>query len=131
MRQSEAVVRKWVQAISDDYMHYSPEDFEYVVRYAKYLEGEELPDDAGIIGYIIMKDFDCKKKMNMVLLYCRPEKRGQYLPYIMRRIEEIAKQEGVTDIIIGASDSGYKEKKFNDMLKYFGYNESAAYIKRI
>lgn len=131
MKLSEAEVRKWVQVISDDYMHYSPEDLEYVVRYGQYLEGEVLPDDAGVIGYVVMKDFDCKKKMNVVLLYCRPEKRGLYLLHMMRRIEEIAKQENVVDIIIGASDSGYKEEMFNKVLKHFGYNKSAAYMKRI
>lgn len=125
MKLSEAEVRKWVQVISDDYMHYLPEDFEYVVRLGSVLEVDLLPDDAGLIGYVVVKDFDCKKKMNVVLLYCRPEKRGLYLRYMMRRIEEIAKQEGVVRVLIGDSTSGYKQDKFNNMLRYFGYKHSA------
>lgn len=131
MKLSEAEVRKWVDIISDDYMHYTEEDKEYVVTYGKYLEADLLPEDTGIIAYHIFKDFDCKKKMNVVLLYCKPECRGRYLRYMFRRIEEIAKQEGVIDIIIGASDSGYKEDKFNRVLRHFGYSNCASYIKRI
>ena len=130
MKLSEAEVRKWVQIISDDYMHYSPEDFEYVVKFGQYMDIELLPGDAGVIGYHIYKDFDCKKKMNVVLLYCRPEQRGLYLRYMMRRIEEMAKQEGVKKIIIGSSISGYKEDKFNRILGYFSYRNNG-YAKEI
>lgn len=121
MKLLEAEIRKWAQQISDDYMHYSAEDFEYVVKLSMFLDAELLPNDAGIIGYNIIKDFDCKKKMSVVLLYCKPEYRGRYLGYMFRRIEEIAKQEGAVKIFIGDSDSGYKEEKFNRVLSYFGY----------
>lgn len=131
MKLSEAEVRKWVQQISDDYMHYDADEFEYIVKLGCILDIDLLPDGAGGIGYHVYKDFDCKKKMSVVLLYCRPEKRGQYLRYMFRRIEEIAKQEGASDIIIGASDSGYKELQFNRIVQHFGYKESAAFIKRI
>lgn len=111
-------------------MHFSAEDIEYVVKFGQYLDVILLPDDAGVVGYTIVKDFDCKKKMSMVLFYCRPEKRGLYLRYMFRKIEEIAKQEGVTKVIIGNSVSGYKEEKFNRMLSYFGY-KSGGYSKEI
>lgn len=130
MRLSVEEIRKWAKIISDELIDLSPEDFEYVVKLGEILEVELLPDDAGIIGYVIVKDFDCKKKMNVVLLYCRPEKRGLYLRYIMRRIEEIAKQENVVRVLIGDSTSGYKQNKFNSMLEYFGYRHSA-YCKEI
>lgn len=131
MRLSEAEVRKWVKLYSDEIMHFNEEDIEYVVRMGQYLDVILLPDNAGLVGYITYKDFDCKKKMNVVILYCRPEKRGLYIGYMFRKIEEVAKQEGVTDIILGASASGYKEEKFNKMLNRFGYSSCASYIKRI
>lgn len=108
-------------------MHYSLEDLEYVVTYAKYFDVDLLPEDAGLIAYTVYKDFDCKKKMTVLLLYCRPEYRGRYLRYMFRRIEEIAKQEGAVKILLGDSDSGYKEDKFNKVLEYFGYKSSGHY----
>ena len=125
MKASVETIRKWAQQISDDFMHYSAEEFEYIVQLGSVLEYEILPDDVGFIGYVIIKDFDCKKKMNVVILYCKQEYRGRYLRYMMRRIEEIAKQEGVARVLIGDSTSGYKQEKFNNMLEYFGYRHSA------
>lgn len=130
MKLSAVEIRKWAQQISDDYMHYTPEEIDWAVKTGQYIDGEVLPDDAGIIGYMIVKDFNCKKKLSVVLLYCKPEYRGKYLRYMMRRIEEIAKQEGVSKVAIGSSISGYKEEKFNHMLEYFGY-QSSGYIKEI
>ena len=130
MKLSAEEVRSWVKQISDDYMHYSPEDFEYVVQMGWYLDAEVLPENAGVIAYTIVKDFDCKKKMSVVLLYCKPEYRGRYLRYMFRRIDEIAKQEGVVKIFIGDSDSKYKEEKFNNILSYFGYRVSG-HVKEV
>lgn len=119
-----------MKQISDDYMHYSPEDFEYVVKMGCYLDAEVLPENAGVFAYTIVKDFDCKKKMSVVLLYCKPEYRGRYLRYMFRRIDEIAKQEGAVKIFIGDSDSKYKEEKFNRILAYFGYKISG-HVKEV
>lgn len=130
MKVSEETIRKWVRLISDDLMHFDDEQYAYIVQLGMVLEFEVLPNDSGVIGYIVMKDFDCKKKMSVVLLYCRPEKRGRYLRYMFRRIEEIAKQEGASKIAIGSSISGYKEEKFNRMLSRFGYR-SNGFIKEI
>lgn len=130
MKASAEEIRKWAQQISDDYMHFNEEDMQYVCDICKIADFEVLPDEAGVIGYLIHKDFDCKKKMSVVLLYCKPEYRGKYLRYMMRRVEEIAKQEGVKKISIGSSISGYKEERFNRMLKYFGY-EHDGYRKEI
>lgn len=130
MKVSEAEIKKWAQQISDDYMHFNEEDLQYVCDICKIAEFDLLPGEAGVIGYIIHKDFDCKKKMSVVLLYCKPEYRGKYLRYMMRRVEEIAKQEGVKKISIGSSISGYKEERFNRMLEYFGY-EHDGYRKEI
>lgn len=121
MKLSEAETRKWVRIYSDELMHFNEEDFEYVVSLGQMSEIELLPNDAGFIAYVIIKDFDCKKKLNVVTLYCKPEYRGRYLRYMFRKIEEIAKQEGVARISIGGSISGYKQEKFDRMLGYFGY----------
>ena len=130
MKMSEAEVRKWVQQISDEYMHYTPEEVEWVVQMGQFIDGEVLPNDAGVIGYIVMKDFDCKKKLSVVLLYCRPEYRGRYLRYMFRRIEEIAKQEGAVKIAVGASITGHKPERFSHMLEYFGYRNNG-FIKEL
>ena len=130
MKLSGAEIRRWAQIISDEYMHYNTEDIEYVVNIGCLLDCEILPEDAGVIAYTIIKDFDCKKKMSVVLLYCKPEYRGRYLRYMFRRIDEIAKQEGVVKIFIGDSDSKYKEEKFNNILSYFGYRVSG-HVKEV
>lgn len=124
MKLSVEEVRKWVQLINDECMSFNEEQLEYVLRFGDKVDAIVLPEDAGVVGYTVAKDFDCKKKMYVVLFYCRPEYRGQYLVYMFRRIEEVAKQEGATSIFIGDSISGYKEKKFNRMLEYFGYVSS-------
>lgn len=130
MKMSVAGIRKWVQRISDDYMHYDAEEMERVIWMAQYLESEELPDDSGVIGYLVYKDFDCKKKLSVVLFYCRPEYRGRYLSYMFRRLEEIARQEGAVKIFIGDSFSGYKEEKFNHALERYGYR-SSGHVKEV
>lgn len=130
MKASEAIIRKWAKIYNDDLHVYEPKNYEHVRKFCSLLDYEELPEDSGIIGWIIAEDFDCKKRMNVVILYCRPEKRGRYLRYMFRRIEEIAKQEGCVDIIIGRSVSGYKEEKYIKALSYFGYTPNG-YNKRI
>lgn len=127
MKLSEEAVRNWVNIISSDVGNLSEEDKEYVTKYGKYLDVEELPAQSGIIAYSIIKDFDCKKKMSVVILYCKPECRGKYLTYMFRRIEEIAKQESAVKVVIGDSVSGYKENKFNRMLEYYGYRACGHY----
>lgn len=130
MKQSVAEIKKWVQQISDDYMHYTPEQFEYVCSMASVFDFEIMPDESGVIGWASVQDFDCKKKMSVLLLYCKPEYRGRSFIPMLRRLEEIAKQEGVDEIIIGSSISGYKGDKFNKVLSRFGYHLSG-YKKRI
>lgn len=132
MLQSVEVIKKWVQVISDDYMHYSDEDKVYIESIAKYMEWESLPNEEGCIGYLISKDFDCKKKLSVVLLYCKPEYRCiKNLIYMFRRFEEIAKQEGCVSILFsGGSISGYKENKFNNIIEHFGY-KCSGFIKEI
>lgn len=124
MKQSVVEIRKWVQIISDDYMHYTPEQYEHACAMASVFDFEVMPNEGGVIGWIVAQDFDCKKKMSVLLLYCKPEYRGRSFIPMLRRLEEIAKQEGVDEIIIGSSISGYKGDKFNKVLSRFGYHLS-------
>ena len=130
MKLSEAEIRNWVKIISDEYMHFDEAGIERAVSLGKLLEVDLLPEGAGGIGYHIYEDFDCKKRMGVVIFYCKPEQRGKYLVYMLHRIEEIAKQERVHKITIGSSISGYKEEKFGRMLKYFGFKDNG-FIKEI
>lgn len=130
MKLSEEKIRGWVQTISDDYMHYDAEGIERAVAVGKLLDYYLLPEDAGGIGYHIYEDFDCKKRLGVIIFYCKPEYRGKYLIDMFRHIEDIAKQEGVSKITIGSSISGYKEEKFNRMLSYFGFKNNG-FIKEI
>lgn len=130
MKQSAAVIRKWVRLISDDYMHFTPEQEDYVCQLGSVCDFDIMPDGSGVVGYIIAKDFDCKTKMNVLLFYCRPESRGRSFIPMLRHCEAVAKEHGVEKIIIGCSTSGYKEEKFNRILERFGYS-NCAYSKRI
>lgn len=121
MKPSAEVTRKWVDIYCDDCVPLTDIQREYVSQLCEFCDYEELPDDAGVMLWHLAKDFDCKKRMSVLILYCRPEKRGRYLRYMFRRLEEIAKQEGAVELAIGRSISGYKEEKFNRMLQRLGY----------
>lgn len=130
MKQSAAVIRKWVRLISDDLMHFTPEQEEHVCKLASVFDFEIMPDDSGLVGYYIAKDFDCKIKMNVLLLYCRPESRGRSFVKMLRLLEDAAHKAGVTEIIVGGSVTGYKVDKLNNALERLGYRPSG-YSKRI
>lgn len=130
MKPSAEIIKKWVDIYCDDCLPLTQDQRGYISELCKVCEYEELPNDAGVFTWCVMKDFDCKKRMSVLILYCRPEKRGRYLRYMLRRLEEIAAQEGAVELAIGHSISGYKENKFDRMLQYFGY-APCAYSKRI
>lgn len=130
MKQSAEEIKKWVQVISDDYMHFSETEQEYVARCASVCDFELMPNDSGVIGWYTGVDFDCKKKMFVVLFYCRPELRGRSFIPMLERIEEIAKSENVESICIGDSISGHKESVFAKVLLRHGYKPSG-FKKRI
>lgn len=129
MKPSAEKIKKWVDAYCSDCVTLTDPQIEYVSSLCDVCDYEELPDDAGVMMWHIAKDFDCKKRMSVLILYCRPEKRGHYLRYMLRRLEEIAAQEGAVELAIGRSISGYKEDKFNRMLQHFGY-APCVYSKR-
>ena len=111
-------------------MRYTPEQYERICAMANVFDFEIMPNEAGVIGWLVVEDFDCKKKMSVLLLYCKPEYRGHSFIPMLRRLEEIAEQEGVCEIIMGSSISGYKEEKINKILSRFGYCLSG-YKKRL
>lgn len=130
MKPRAATIRKWVKIYSEEMGGLSEEQVSYIYSISGICDYEELPEGSGFILYMIAKDFDCKKRMSVLVLYCRPEKRGLYLRYIFRRLEEIARAEGVVEVAIGHSISGYKEDKFERMLTRMGY-EPSIYSKRV
>ena len=124
MKMSAAVIRSWVDVISDDYMHWTDSEKEYVVSVAQNLEWEIWKENMGCNGWMTVRDLDCKIKCNVLLLYCKPEYRGAEFIPMVKRLEQIAKSEGAEQIIIGTSMSGYKEQKFNALFSRFGYINS-------
>lgn len=129
MKPSAEIIKKWVDIYCDDCHPLTQDQRDYVAAMCRVCEYEELPNDAGVFTWVVLKDFDCKKRMSVLILYCRPEQRGRYLRYMLRRLEEIAKQEDAVELSIGQSVSGYKEEKFNRMLGYFNFTP-CAYGKR-
>lgn len=124
MKMPVAVIKNWVDIISDDYMHWTDEQKEYILSLAQFFDFEIWKENLGCIGWKTVRDFDCKKKCNVLLLYCKPEYRGREFIPMVRRLEQIAKAEGAERIIIGESDSGYKENKFSAVLSRLGYKNS-------
>ena len=128
MKQSAEVIKKWVDIISDDYMHYTDEQKKYVCKLASVIDFEIIDNDIGVIGWATMRDFDCKIKTNVLILYCKPEYRGNKFIPMLRRLENIARSEGAEKIIIGNSISGYKSKIFDLIIKRNGYSNNG-YLK--
>ena len=118
MNQSAETIKTWVNIISDDYMHYTQEQKDYVCNLASMFDFEILPGNRGVIGWTIMLDFDCKKKLVVVLLYCKPEFRGMSFIPMIKRLEEIAKENNAVEINIGKS-IGVRD--YANILGRFGY----------
>ena len=124
MKMSVEIIKSWVDIISDDYMHWTDSEKEYVIQTCLNLEWEVWKDNIGCIGWLTVRDFDCKIKTNVLLLYCKPEHRGSEFIPMIKRLEQIAKSDGAEKIIIAESMSGYKEQKFNTFFSRLGYQNS-------
>lgn len=130
MTEKERIIDKWLPIISDDYMHFTPEQMQYAKMFSLKCSVEEY-DDRGVMMWATIKDIDSVIRTQVLLFYIKPEFRGSNLFLTMiKNLERIVKKEGSTEIIIGASISGYKEEKFNKIFTKFGYT-SAGFIKRI
>lgn len=124
MKMSAEAIRNWVDVISDDYMHWTDEQKDYVCRMCANINWEIWKENIGCIGWLTLLDLDCKIKCNVLLLYCKPEYRGAEFLSMVKRLEEIAKSEGAEKIIIGESMSGYKQEKFNSLFARLGYHNT-------
>lgn len=124
------IIDKWLDRISDDYMHFDKGGKNNARLYANACQIVEY-EDKGVLMYAIFRDIDYKLKLNVVLFYIKPEYRGTNLFLTMiKNIETIAIKEHAKEIIIGASVSGFKEDSFYKALSRFGY-KSAGFIKKV
>lgn len=126
----EKIINKWLNRISDDYMHFDQPGFENAYKYAQRCTIKEY-EDKGVMMWSTILDIDNVVKTVVLLFYIRPEYRGSKIFLTMvRDIERIANEDGAKEILIGPSISGYKEEKFNKIFTHFGYT-LAGYIKKV
>ena len=128
--EKEQIIDKWLPIISDDYMHFTPEQFAYAKLFSMQCTVKSY-DDRGVMMWATVKDIDSVMRTQVVLFYIRPEYRGSNLFLTMiKNLETIAMKEGSKEIIIGRSIAGYKEEKFNKIFTKFGYTQ-AGFIKKV
>lgn len=126
----EQIIDKWLPIISDDHMHFTPDQFAYAKLFSMQCTVKDY-DDRGVMMWATVKDVDSVMRTQVVLFYIKPEYRGTNLFLTMiKNLETIAMKEGSKEIIIGASISGQKEEKFNKIFTKFGYTQ-AGFIKKV
>ena len=126
----EQIIDKWLPIISDDYMHFTPDQFAYAKLFSMQCNVKDY-DDRGVMMWATVKDVDSVMRTQVVLFYIKPEYRGSNLFLtIIKNLETIAMKEGSKEIIISGSISGYKEEKFNKIFTKFGYTQ-AGFIKKV
>ncbi|MBO7715680.1 MAG: hypothetical protein J6S85_19110 [Methanobrevibacter sp.] len=126
----EQIIDKWLPIISDDYMHFTPDQFAYAKLFSMQCNVKDY-DDRGVMMWATVKDVDSVMRTQVVLFYIKPEYRGSNLFLTMiKNLETIAMKEGSKEIIISGSISGYKEEKFNKIFTKFGYTQ-AGFIKKV
>lgn len=119
-------IRKWAEIAQADLGSFV--DVEHPIAYAKTLHDngllmyEELPDDAGVVAYIVVKDFCGNKQLQEVFMYIKPEHRGnpRNLLKLVKIMEDAAKENSCKSIAIG-SNIGYRDDKVLSLLSRFGY----------
>lgn len=126
MKLDDKTLRKWINIISDDYMHWTKEQKkEIILPMVRLCDCYIDPQERGIIGWLTVTEIDCRLRTNVLVFYVKPEYRGSSLFLEMvHKVEEFAKEEGAIEIIIGGSCSGYKEEQFNRIFEHFGYTAS-------
>lgn len=126
----EQIIDKWLPIISDDYMHFTPDQFDYAKSFAMQCSVKEY-DERGVMMWATVKDIDSVMRTQVILFYVKPEYRGSNLFLTMiKNLETITMKEGSKEIIIGGSISGYKEEKFNKIFTKFGYTQTG-FIKKV
>lgn len=120
----EQIIDKWLAIVSDDYMHFTPEQAAYVKSLMLNCSIKEYGDQ-GVMVWCSCVDTDCVRKTQSILFYIKPEYRGGKLFLTMiKNLETIAIAEGAKKVIIGNSTSGYKEEKFNKIFERYGYTKT-------
>lgn len=130
MEEKDKIIHKWLNRISEDYMHFDQAGYENAYKYAQQCTIKEYKDK-GVMIWFTFVDIDNIIKTSVPLFYVRPEYRGTKIFLTMiRDIERIGKEDGAKEILIGSSVSGYKEEKFNKIFSHFGYKQ-AGFIKKV
>lgn len=82
----------------------------------------ELPEDKGVVAYIIADDFKGGKTVSELFLYIPPEHRKgvKLFKELINHLETAAKEQGCTSVKI-ASNIGYNDDKVLRCLQLFGY----------
>lgn len=126
----EQIIDKWLPIISDDYMHFTPEQMRYAKAFSLNCSVKDY-EDKGVMMWATVRDIDSIMRTQVLLFYVKPEHRGSNIFLTMiKNIETMAKKEGAKEIIIGGSIAGYKEEKFNKIFTKFGYTQ-AGFIKKV
>lgn len=126
----DQIIEKWLTRISNDYMHFDEKGKENARNYARICTIKEY-EDKGVMMWGNIIDIDGLPKNVCMLFYVRPEYRGSNLFLTMiKNLENISIKDGVKEIIIGTSVSGYKEEKFNKIFSLLGY-KSVGFTKRL
>ena len=102
--EKEQIIDKWLPIISDDYMHFTPDQFAYAKLFSMQCNIKDY-DDRGVMMWATVKDIDSVMRTQVVLFYIKPEYRGTNLFLTMiKNLETIAlfKQiRAIVDWIIG------------------------------
>jgi hypothetical protein len=128
-------IRKWAEVAQKELGSFV--DVEHPIAYAKALHENgllryvELPEDSGVVAFIIVNDFCGNKQLQEVFMYIRPEFRGnpRNLIRVVKIMEDAAKENACKSIAIG-SNIGYRDDKVLYLLSRLGY-KTGTVIKEI
>lgn len=133
MKLDDKTLRKWIEIISNDYMHWTERQKEEIVLpMVRQCDFYIDPQERGCAGWLTFTEIDCKPRTELLVFYVKPEYRGSRLFIDMiHKLEQFAKDEGAIEIVVGGSCSGYKEEQFNRIFKHFGYTQTSEWRKKI
>lgn len=122
----ERTILKWAQAAQEELNCFS--NIDETVRIFSdlsdkgLLKYEELPEDAGVVAYMIVPDLRGNKICSELFMYIRPEYRGSiaYFKEIINILENAGKNNACKFVSVGAN-IGYRDTKLLRLLEKFGY----------
>ena len=91
----------------------------------------ELPEQKGIIAYVISDDFRGRDCVGEIFMYIKPEYRGDIRLFkkLINHLEEVAKENNCHSVKV-ASNIGYNDVSVLKVLERWGYRTDAV-IKEI